>query len=208
MSNTGLDFSVSSKQLILDLINRDNGRDLTLNDVDLVNPTPNPSNYPRNTNVQMVALPNSGYSGSWTAHYNRLDLDIFFGSTTPAIIADNLESTHEALSYINETYGLGLSGDDIELEALAGHQHTFKAKAGSFAWTGEFSLEIVPTTGDNLTDLYDTITVKRFSQFQYPQYDVNLDWDVQTTNLDGFDYGLALDAEVTDTTMDGFTYPA
>lgn len=208
MSNAGLDFSVSSKQLILDLINRDNGRDLTLNDVDLVNPTPNPSNYPRNTNIQMVALPNSGYSGTWTAHYNRLDLGVFFGATTPAIIADNLESTHEALSFVNETYGLGLSGDDIELEALAGHEHVFKVKADSFAWTGQFTLEIVPTVGDGLTDLFTVLTVKNFNEFDYPQYDVNLDWDMETVNFDGFDYGVAIASEVSETSMDGFIYPS
>lgn len=189
MSNQGLDFTKSSKEIILDLINRDNQRDLTFDEVSFSEPEVNPSNYPRNTNVVVSADDGGGYQGEQTMHYNRLYLGKFFENTTPIIIMDeNPADTHEALSVINNTYNLGMSTEDIEFEEIAGRYHTFKAKPHSYVWLGEVEFEIRLTDDDDDIDLAHVLTNKTFQEFHYPDYDVNLDYVVEGQTLDGFTY--------------------
>lgn len=183
-----IDLNQPSKQIVLDLLNRDNNRSLTLSDVDFDNFVALAPEYSRNTKARVVALTNSGYSGEREIYYNRLDLATFFSNTTPAILSNDPVSTHNALSLINSTYNLQLSEIDIIGESIFGDSWVFKASPDSPVWIGQVTVIITPRTDDNYIDLFDDIAVETLGGFTGPTFDVNIDYDIEEENLGGFGY--------------------
>lgn len=177
--STPINFNQPSKKVILDLLNRDNNRTLTLDDVDIINPVSNPPQWPRNTMASVVAKPNRGFTGTREIHYNRLNLATYFSSTSPAIIANFLITSHDALSLINTAYNLQLAEGDIILEPIIGNSHVFKATVGSLMWTGEVEIAIVPLD-DGLIDLSQDVTVNVLGGFPDPGYTPNVGFELQT----------------------------
>lgn len=112
------DFTKSPSEIIIQLINFDNGT--TLTPTDLVFGNPKPVVGLRNTEVLATATQVSKYSGSVTLTYNRIDL-----ATVPGVRSTNFEFastvTIEALiALINSTYSINLTVDDYFPPALGG----------------------------------------------------------------------------------------
>lgn len=105
------DFTKLPAEIIVDLINYDNGTTLTTNSLSFG--LPSPITGERNTQVTATALAGSYYTGSVNLTYNRIDLlevpgvrskvfEIAYGATIADIIPD-----------INLAYAINLTVDDF-----------------------------------------------------------------------------------------------
>lgn len=166
--STPISLNQPSREVILALINRDNGSSLTFEEVTFDPPVANPPAWVRNTTVTVRALDGSSVTGTRDVYYDRLDLGVQFSRTIPVVVADYLNTTHDALPYINEAYNLQLSEEDIIEEFITGNSHTFKAAPTSYVWLGEVTFNILPVGDDN---------------------DISLAEDIIQPVLDGFIYG-------------------
>lgn len=176
-----------SEQIILDLLNHDNNRNLTLEEVEIKDAEAAPVTWPRNTKAIAEAIPGSGYSNSIAIYYNRLDLGVYFSNTNPVVVADDIDTTTAALPFINQTYNLQLTEDDIQYELVSGYTHVFKAAPGSLVWIGQVEMEFVPEADGDIDIIADMPTVT-FAAFTAPTYDTNIGYDLTTKEQDGFEY--------------------
>jgi hypothetical protein len=145
MPTTPIPLNQPPKNVVLALINRDNGTSFTLSQVDLTSITAMPSSFARNTSVLVEAIPGGGFLNSQKIqYYNRLDLGYQWRNTTPVAAFDNPTSTHDVLTAINTLYGIQLTADDVEDNPYTDNPHTLVAKPGSYVWIGSVDFNIVP----------------------------------------------------------------
>lgn len=174
-----LDPLKSSIQNILDLMNADNGRALTMDQVAIGAPEvfedPEGINT-RNTQITVSAVEGSTeFKGSQTLRYSRLAL-----ATIGAAVAEyqsDAETTLEAIKAAVVAQ-LGLIGDDVDFvetampvwgdEMIDGEtaQLTLRAKADSHAYVGDLMVTVVePIDGrERMSEVY---AVSDLSGFDY-----------------------------------------
>lgn len=107
------DFTQPSNKIVLDLINDDNNTSLTVGTVTLeVKPEVIPEF--RNTTVEISAIPGSGYTGSMTLEYNRLDIQDFVDLYEPAgfeIVQGEAVTVADLMPEINQAMAINLVED-------------------------------------------------------------------------------------------------
>lgn len=160
------------KELILDLINRDNQAylptPLTFADIDISEPEAIPSvEGSRNTRVLVTPAVGSKYSSERLVSYWRLDLEILFKEEFRTLgITDTIEDTNDLIAVLNQRFGLVLTEDDVEIEPIDTEtmpvDYTLKTKEGSYAFIGEVTFTLT-------LDLNDIIVTNLLDGFNYPQ---------------------------------------
>lgn len=107
------DFTQSSSKIVLDLINEDNNTSLTPGNVTLeIKPDVTPAS--RNTAVEIAAVPGSGYVGTMTLEYNRLDIQDFVDLYEPAgfeIVQGEAVTVADLMPEINQAMAINLVED-------------------------------------------------------------------------------------------------
>lgn len=111
MANVVTDFTKAPEQILLDLINNDNTSALTTAQVTLG--TPSTSGGAENTSVTLTAVAGSGYSGSQTVTYNRVDIATVPGSRPTEFPVGSATKISDMLPQINAQYQINLTAADI-----------------------------------------------------------------------------------------------
>ena len=112
------DLSQESNAILVDLINHTNESSIDYDQVSVTNPTVYNGFNSGNTNATVSALPNSGFTGSVTINYNRIELPRFENNVDQAIVSVPYNSTwDQVVSIFNSTYFTNLTPDDYEPEA-------------------------------------------------------------------------------------------
>lgn len=170
-----------SKEIVIALINRDNGTSLSSTQVDLENVSVMSPGFARNTSVQISAIPGQGFApSSKTVYYNRLSLSYQWRNTIPVAVVDDPLYTEDLLPSINNIYGLNITLDDVENTLYTVSPHKLIAKPGSFVWIGEVDFTVVASETNT------TITLsEEFSDASPPGfvYDGNKDYQLPTNVL-------------------------
>lgn len=112
-------FTQTDEQIILGLINNDNGTSFTPAQIIFgVAATANDAGNVLKTNLTITAATGSGYRGSQTFAYNRVPMT-FMTDLDPALVlvTDEL-TTHDLLAYLNEHFGVNFTPADIVLANL------------------------------------------------------------------------------------------
>lgn len=187
------DFSKMPDQIVLDLINEENSSSLTLELVEFGKPFI-ASMAEANTELEVTAKDGSGYKGSVTVAYNRLDVQgfvpIMVGSGLVLPVGDAVKFS-DLIPEINVALGINLTeGDyvDGDIGEWAGTLNETKEivipmHAESYVFTGGLTLTLV--TDDIL--LSEVIVNHILNGLNYPETpEVNIE-DEMTGALDGFD---------------------
>ena len=111
-------YSKAGKDMVFDLINQANPRDVPFTAQNTVieaitaqNNTVDGVTY--NTKARVRGISGAGYTGVQTVYYNRLALNSLFSATTVRLDSYSAASVHEALPIINARYGLSLTTTDV-----------------------------------------------------------------------------------------------
>lgn len=109
------DFTKDARSIITDLINFDNpDLQLSADMVDYSNPIPMTGNY-RNTDLTVTPRPGSGYTGSTSVFYDRLDITQFatevYGDDIVIGIGESTRLSH-VIPQINLLLGINLTDRD------------------------------------------------------------------------------------------------
>ena len=107
------DFTKTSDNIVLDLINEQNGTALTLAMID-TKVVGDPDT--KTGQLLVTAKPTSGYRGSVALNYNRIMLAEMFGAFIPegdAVEVDNSMTVAEVIALVNTRYGVNLTEKDI-----------------------------------------------------------------------------------------------
>ena len=150
---------VPYRQQLIDLINKDNGTNLRLQDVVLSPPTPVSQNG-RNTKVVVSSVAGSGYAGSQDIYYNRISMSKlgYVGVLTDAPL-----TTSELLTMINAQKKIDLLAEDFQqilmpvLEVGDVGMITLRTKADAIKWWGETQVEIAFGIPDNIDLLHQFV---------------------------------------------------
>lgn len=164
----------SSKEIVIALINRDNGTTFTEAQVDFDTVTVMPSSFARNTSVRVFAIPGGGFTPSEkTVYYNRLNLATQWENTVPVVMVNSPSNTADLLPAINNIYGLNITLDDVENNTFLTSPHKVKALPSSLVWNGEVDFIVVDDESTN----YITLT-EEFAGAATPGfvYDSNKDY--------------------------------
>ena len=153
-------FLQAPAQVLLDLINADNAKSLPLSAVTFDVPVEvTPGQIA--TIVVATAATGSGYKGSQIFTFNRVPLS-FMNTNEPDLVLETEEaSTHGLIPFLNTTFGIQLTTDDIEDTPITAaepdvvSQLTITAKAGSLVWHGAVTLDYTLP----LVDLVPLLTV-------------------------------------------------
>ncbi len=152
------DVSMLSRDQVLALINQSAGLSLTWDQVSFGEPIAATGENPeRNTELVVTGIPNSGYKGTATIFYNRIDLAEFLPLIDEAVLQIDGEPTIEKiLESFNALFRSNLQLDDVRddhvfptLEEIEeGVLFTLRAAAGSYAYRGNVELIIQPLDVD------------------------------------------------------------
>lgn len=139
------DFSKLPKQVLLDLINEHNGTNLPETAVQFGTPALTGRDAIQ-TRITVSATPRSGYKGSVEFTYNRVNLS-FMGTNEPDLVIETNEvNMHAMISFLNTTFGINLTVDDIEDSEIPPQEPDVNsfvpiiAKSGSLVWAGHHDL--------------------------------------------------------------------
>lgn len=180
-----------SVDLIIDLINVANSTSLNNTKISFEAPsvlTDDPNNH--NTGVKVVAIQGSGYIGDVDVTYNRLDIGLLFKNIALNLDVTSPTTTADLLPKLNSKYGLGLTIDDIEDNAVdmsgsGPHSHVIVMKTTSLAYIGQVTTTIGPDpeVGERL----DTVILQtNLNGLLYPNSD--------TTKAQAREYSWGIDA--------------
>lgn len=164
-------FLQAGEQILLDLINADNAKELPLSAVSFGAPTVVEGGAAEATSVTMSANTGSGYKGSQTFTYNRVPLS-FMNVNEPDLVVETVEETiHALIPFLNSTFGIQLTEADIVDGPIAPQQPdvnstiTITAAPGSLVFVG--SVDLVSTLP--LVDLATLLTVTELDGLYAPE---------------------------------------
>lgn len=164
------DYTKSSVQIVLDLINNDNGSALTAGTVNLSNPGAGGSG--KNSSVVVTPQVGSGYIDDQTVFYNRVDIATVPGARSKVFQVGDATHVSDLIAEINTAYNINLGAADYvdallpTFDGVTPHDtKTFDvvAAANSLVWTGTLTL----TLNGNDVSLRDVITVTVLSGLVY-----------------------------------------
>lgn len=177
-----INLSKTAQKNLIDLINAENQTALTTAEISVGVPAEfvdGEGLNDRNTQVEITAVPGSGYTDSVMVRYYRLDLDVLKGArvlTYTKSESSTLESFIDAVTtqceVIEDQVEIVDELDNVltELPVLSEgtpKQFTMRAKADSYTYIGstEVTLEPIPVTE---TPIEDEITQQDMEGFEYP----------------------------------------
>lgn len=139
---------MSSKQLLLDLINSTNYPTVPLSvaNVELLNVQPVTGSAQWNTSVNVSAIAGAGYTGARTLYYRRLDLAVLANQSFSVSAAATPQALLDAL---NAATSADLGLEDLQSFVVptpaAGSSQlcNLAADPGSYRWIGEVAVTIV-----------------------------------------------------------------
>lgn len=109
------DFKKDSASIVLDLINEQNGKAFTAGQIALGEPV---AGVGKETSLTVTAKVGSGYRGSYTFNYNRVDLtdvpNLADGTTHEVDIA----KFSDVVSFVNTKFGLNVSALDVTIDGV------------------------------------------------------------------------------------------
>lgn len=171
------DFSKTSIEIIIDLINHDNGTAFTSEKITLGPITATPDS--KRASLTVFSKRGSGYRGTQDVSYNRLYLNEIPDAETVDELEFNLTKLSDVLTFINVGFGVNIQADDVivngtdlaeadpavvqEFDVSQNFQIT--AKPGSYVWMGELTFTLTKVRTDlaevwqitNLDGLYAPI---------------------------------------------------
>lgn len=145
------DFSKTPFQILLDLINEQHGTALPETAVTFAAPiadatTDDAPAHRLGAKVTASATTGSGYKGSKEFNYHRVGLSFMDANEPDLIIETHEASAHALIPYLNTTFGINLTTDDIEdtpipvQEPDVNTQIELVAKPGSLVFAGSQAL--------------------------------------------------------------------
>lgn len=140
-------YNKPSAILVLDLINRDNGTNVTFDDIILYDIKKNNDGDPiRDTRIECKAVEGSPYYGTQFFTYSRVDIGKYLEDYgTIRIPPTGQKKISDLLPNLNERFELALEAGDIIDEYLGDYEAPFAVmiipRAHNFAWIGK--LEVV-----------------------------------------------------------------
>lgn len=149
----------ASKQLLVDEINKTNGKNFALADLIFGTPQPEGDRPHQNTMVSVNLATKPDAADSISLFYNRIDLGAMFASKLVEVVdTGTYNNVGDLIAYINSTYGLGLTtADDIVDDVFTVGTKPFvvhvKAKPESLVYTGQFQILIVDAISDPTPDI-------------------------------------------------------
>lgn len=135
------DISLTSDELVYQLINNDNGTYYDAAHLTLGVPSVNTTDYSdKNTRIT-ASHPKYGAIDSTLLYYNRLNFQEVFDNTFPLFVCLDGESNATGLApYLQLVYGVGFTSSDISPLVVAGTigtELTFTVAGASLAWYGQ-----------------------------------------------------------------------
>lgn len=201
-----------SVDLIIDLINVANSTSLNSTKISFEVPSVlsnDPNNH--NTGVKVVAVKGSGYIGDVDVTYNRLDIGLLFKNIALNLDVAKPATTKDLLPKLNSKYGLGLTIDDIEDNAVdmsgdGPHTHTIVMKVASLAYIGQVTTTIGPDpeVGERL----DTVILQtNLNGLLYPNSDTSkaqareYSWGIDASSISAYLQVRTKDEVITDNSL-------
>lgn len=201
-----------SVDLIIDLINVANSTSLNSTKISFEVPSVlsnDPNNH--NTGVKVVAVKGSGYIGNVDVTYNRLDIGLLFKNIALNLDVAKPATTKDLLPKLNSKYGLGLTIDDIEDNAVdmsgdGPHTHTIVMKVASLAYIGQVTTTIGPDpeVGERL----DTVILQtNLNGLLYPNSDTGkaqareYSWGIDASSISAYLQVRTKDEVITDNSL-------
>lgn len=167
------DFTKAPKQVLIDLINKDNNTSLTDQLISFGLPTAATGTNPtRNTDLTISAIPGSGYRGSVDLKYNRVQLNDFVGDKDLTFILGDATKLSDLIGEINALLTINLTEDDyqdVTLPAFQGtanetHEVQLVASSDSIVYLGSLTIKI---KGEEI-ELGSVVTTRELSGLQAP----------------------------------------
>jgi hypothetical protein len=173
------------KDLVLDLLNKDNTvtltSPLTFQQVNfslpqvIANPTsplqrrgPNGELLYRNTRVLVTARPGAPFIGSKTIDYHRIDVDVLFRAPYRSLMGTGITSSLDLVPMLNNRFGLQLEAGDVVVEPInttvLPTTYVMKMATDCYSFRGQVEFELIA----DLPDLDDLIAVNLLEGFHYP----------------------------------------
>jgi hypothetical protein len=145
------DFSKTPFQILLDLINEQHGTNLPETAVTFAAPvadaaTDDAPAHRLGAKVTASATTGSGYKGSKEFNYHRVGLTFMEANEPDLVVETHEASVHALLPFLNTTFGINLTTDDIEdtpipvQEPDVMTQIELVAKADSLVFAGKQAL--------------------------------------------------------------------
>lgn len=165
-------FLQAGEQILLDLINADNAKELPLTAVSFAAPAAVGGEAAAEaTSVVVSANSGSGYKGSQTFTYNRVPMS-FMNANEPDLVVETVEETiHALIPFLNSTFGIQLTEADIVDGPIAAQEPnvnaviTITATPESLVFVG--SVDLVSTLP--LVDLATLLTVTELDGLYAPE---------------------------------------
>lgn len=172
------------KDLVLDLLNKDNTltltAPLTFQQINfslpqaIANPTsplqkrgPSGELLYRNTRVLVTARPGAPFIGSKTIDYHRIDVDVLFRAPYRSLMGTGITSSLDLVPMLNNRFGLQLEAGDVVVEPIdtttLPTTYVMKMTPECYSFRGQIEFELIA----DLPDLDDLISVNLLEGFHY-----------------------------------------
>lgn len=140
----------TSSKILLDLINNDNSTSLAQSAITFGAPTVVAEDNASGliTEIVATAASGSGYFGSQTFTYNRVDLGFMLVNEPDLLIETEVTSVYDLLPALNAAFGIQLSTDDIVDAVIPATEPdvntpvTITAKATSLVWAKSVTINV------------------------------------------------------------------
>lgn len=142
------DITKASNQQVFDLINAENSTTFNSSQITLGTPTVNGDvSKNKNTALIVTALGGSGYTGSMSVYYNRLDIGDFALRLTPEISLDLVTTKAQMVSVFNTYYGCNIVDTEIvdvltPTPTVDGIPYTITAASSNLVYYGSITLNV------------------------------------------------------------------
>lgn len=160
-----INLTQTPKQILVSLINQDNGT--ALSEEMLVFGTPATHSGAKNTSIVATAAPDMGYTGSVTFNYNRLNIANIPGTRSKVFSQGTNVNISDLIPLINSRYQINLTANDFTQALLP----TFTLQ------TPNQLLDFVLTIKSTSLIYYGSVTL------QLRRADINLNTIITNTNL-------------------------
>lgn len=139
------DYTKSPRDIVVDLINADNGTHLVA--ADLAFGVPVATLQPgaeRNTKLPITGLVARGYKSTVEVKYNRVDIDSVPQGRSREFPFDQIVTVQDLVVAINAAYQINLTAEDFELDTppAAGLSGTLRMKPGSLVYFGTLDYQM------------------------------------------------------------------
>lgn len=149
------DFTKLPDEILIDLINADNGTQLKPGQLAFGTPSPMPEGARRNTELEVYAGVGSGFKGSVKIHYTRVPLSFKINGDLEFEIGD-ARQIRDLIPAINARYGIQLTSDDYVdaplTKPLFGSPLTFvlQATPQCLVYIGQIELTTVNSVNEGI----------------------------------------------------------